>query len=706
MRIHSPFISDLHQKFIALWHILPKRKRMKRIAIKIGSNVLSRADGKLDITQMSALVEQIAELYHAGYEIILVSSGAVAAGRGEIGADASLDEVSSRQLYSAIGQAKLINRYYDFFREQGIRCGQVLTQKESFSTPMHRETQRHCMEVMLAHGVIPIVNENDTISITELMFTDNDELAGLMAEMMHADLLIILSNVAGIYTGNPSDADSRLIPEIHPGDRVETYIQSGKSAEGRGGMASKAKVALRVAEKGIPVVIAHGRRSHVLTDLMAGKADVPCTRFVASPISPCSSDNTIQLLVRQAAGAVSAVQSLTDETVASVLEEIAASLKGEHQADILRANAEDLMRMDTANPKRDRLLLTPARLDEMARELLQVAHLPSPLHRTLAEWTRPNGMKIRKVSVPFGVVGIIYEARPNVTTDVFALCLKSGNVCVLKGGSDAQASNRALVALIQSVLQRRGLNPAICTLLPPEREAAQALLQAEGLVDLVIPRGGKALIRSVREQSRIPVIETGAGVCHTYFDAAGDVEKGRRIILNAKTRRVSVCNALDSLLIHRERLDVLPTLCRPLAEKQVVLYADEEAMAALQGHYPQELLQPATDTSFGTEFLDYKMSIRTIGSLEEALRHIHRYGSRHSECIVSEEEAAIRRFEQEVDAACVYANVATSFTDGAQFGFGAEIGISTQKLHARGPMALPELTTYKYIISGNGQIRT
>ena len=678
---------------------------MKRIAIKIGSNVLSRADGKLDITQMSALVEQIAGLYHKGYEIILVSSGAVAAGRGEIGADASLDEVSSRQLYSAIGQAKLINRYYDFFREQGIRCGQVLTQKESFSTPKHYETQRHCMEVMLAHGVIPIVNENDTISITELMFTDNDELAGLMAEMMHADELVILSNVDGIYTGNPSDSASRLISEIRPGDRVEDYIQSSKSAEGRGGMASKAKVAMRIAEKGIPVVIAHGRRPHILTDLMAGKAEVPCTRFIASSATNPPLDEAVRKLLEQAAGAVLAVQSLSEGEVAAILEEVALRLKAQ-QAEILRANAEDLTRMEAANPKRDRLQLTPARLAEMADELLQVAHLPSPLHRTLAEWTRPNGMKIQKVSVPFGVVGIIYEARPNVTTDVFALCLKSGNVCVLKGGSDAQASNRALVALIQDVLRRRGLDPAICTLLPPEREAAQALLQAEGLVDLVIPRGGKALIRSVREQSRIPVIETGAGICHTYFDAAGDVEKGQRIILNAKTRRVSVCNALDCLLIHRNRLVVLPELCRPLADKQVVLYADKEAFSVLQGHYPKELLQPATDTSFGTEFLDYKMSIRTVGSLEEAVRHINRYGSRHSECIVSEDEAAIRRFEREVDAACVYANVATSFTDGAQFGFGAEIGISTQKLHARGPMALPELTTYKYIISGNGQIRT
>ena len=675
---------------------------MKRIAIKIGSNVLSRADGKLDITQMSALVEQMAELYHEGYEIILVSSGAVAAGRGEIGADASLDEVSSRQLYSAIGQAKLINRYYDFFREQGIRCGQVLTQKESFSTPKHYETQRHCMEVMLAHGVIPIVNENDTISITELMFTDNDELAGLMAEMMQADRLFILSNVDGIYTGNPADPTSRLIPEIRPGETLDDYIQPGQSAEGRGGMASKAKVAMRVAERGIPVVIAHGRRPHILTDLMAGKPEVPCTRFMAASVP--SSVLSIRNLLEQAAGAVPSAQSLSDKEVSVILEELASLLK-ERQEDILRANAADLARMEATNPKYDRLKLTPTRLDEMADELTQVAHLPSPLYRTLAEWTRPNGLAFRKVSVPFGVVGIIYEARPNVTTDVFALCLKSGNVCVLKGGSDAQMSNQALVALIQDVLRRRELDPAICTLLPPEREAAEALLQAEGLVDLVIPRGGKALIRSVRKQSRIPVIETGAGVCHTYFDASGDVDKGRRIICNAKTRRVSVCNALDCLLIHRDRLDVLPALCQPLADKQVVLYADEEARAALQGHYPENLLQEATDKSYGTEFLDYKMAIRTVASLEEAVRHINRYGSRHSECIVGEAEAVIRQFEREVDAACVYANAPTSFTDGAQFGFGAEIGISTQKLHARGPMALPELTTYKYIISGNGQIR-
>ena len=314
-------------------------------------------------------------------------------------------------------------------------------------------------------------------------------------------------------------------------------------------------------------------------------------------------------------------------------------------------------------------------------------------------------MVIRKVTVPFGVIGVIYEARPNVTFDVFSLCFKSGNACVLKGGSDADSSNRALVAIIHDVLAGQGIDPAVCTLLPPDREATTELLNAVGLVDLIIPRGSSSLINFVRDHARVPVIETGAGICHTYFDKDGDKEKGREIVNNAKTRRVSVCNALDCLIVHRDRLGDLPYLCGKLSGNHVVIYADEPAFAALSGHYPAALLQPAAADSFGTEFLDYKMAVRTVSSLDEALQHIARYSSKHSESIVSESTEAIRRFQQMVDAACVYANVSTAFTDGAQFGFGAEIGISTQKLHARGPMALPELTTYKYIIEGDGQIR-
>lgn len=409
-------------------------------------------------------------------------------------------------------------------------------------------------------------------------------------------------------------------------------------------------------------------------------------------------------LIHQAAKAITILQSLTDDTIGTVLRDTAEALRKATE-EILAANRLDLERMERSTPKYDRLQLTPKRIEDIASDMQHVATLPTPLGQTLSLTTRPNGMVIRKVSVPFGVVGIIYEARPNVTADVFSLCMKSGNVCLLKGGSDAAHTNRQIVEVIHSVLRTHGIDTAVCTLLPSDREATACLLNAVGVVDLIIPRGSSTLINYVRDNARVPVIETGAGICHTYFDKAADTTKGAAIIDNAKTRRVSVCNALDSLLIHRDRLSDLATLCAPLASKQVTIYADGEAYKALQGSYPATLLQQATEEHFGTEFLDYKMSIRTVNDIGEALTHIARYSSRHSECIISEDYEAIALFQRTVDAACVYANVSTSFTDGAQFGFGAEIGISTQKLHARGPMALSELTTYKYIIEGNGQVR-
>lgn len=412
----------------------------------------------------------------------------------------------------------------------------------------------------------------------------------------------------------------------------------------------------------------------------------------------------INNLLEQALIASRQLISLDDKVINCVLSDIADTLLS-RQTEVLAANMEDLKRMDPANPKYDRLKLTAERLRGIAEDMKNVASLPSPLGKLLSEVTRPNGMVIQKISVPFGVIGVIYEARPNVTFDVFSLCFKSGNVCVLKGGSDADHSNRALVTIIHETLVKHDINPAICTLLPPDREATSELLNAVGLVDLIIPRGSSSLINFVRDHARVPVIETGAGICHAYFDQEGNKEKGQEIIHNAKTRRVSVCNALDCLLIHQDRLADLSYICQKLSSSNVTIYADKLAFEALKGQYPEPLLQPATAESFGTEFLDYKMAIRTVSSLEEALEHIATYSSKHSECIISESQEAIHYFQQGVDAACVYANVSTAFTDGAQFGFGAEIGISTQKLHARGPMALPELTTYKYIIRGSGQTR-
>lgn len=371
--------------------------------------------------------------------------------------------------------------------------------------------------------------------------------------------------------------------------------------------------------------------------------------------------------------------------------------------EILTANKHDLERMERNNPKYDRLMLNADRIEAIADGIRKVASLPSPLGVTLDQWTRPNGMRISKVSVPFGVIGVIYEARPNVTLDVFSLCVKSGSAVVLKGGSDAQHSNEAIVRIIADTLAECGLPAETVTLLPPSHQATAEMLNATGLIDLIIPRGGRALIDFVRNNSRVPVIETGAGVCSCYFHSAGDIAKGRDIILNAKTRRVSVCNALDALIIDRTRLADLPELVTPLADKNVTIYADPEAYAALDGSYP--LLEHATDDDRGREYMDYKMAVFTVSDIDEALAYIARYSSRHSESIVSEDADACRRFMHEVDAACVYTNLPTSFTDGGQFGFGAEIGISTQKLHARGPMGLHEITTYKYLIEGDGQVR-
>ena len=395
---------------------------------------------------------------------------------------------------------------------------------------------------------------------------------------------------------------------------------------------------------------------------------------------------------------------LDDAKINQILSAVADEAEKEIPA-ILAANQKDMARMDRKDPKYDRLMLTDKRIKDIAADIRNVASLPSPLGKIKSQVTRPNGLQITKVSVPFGVIGIIYEARPNVSFDVFSLCLKSGNACILKGGSDAHDSNTAIVGLIRKVLERFSVNPDVCVLLPADRAATTALLNATGYVDLIIPRGSCGLINFVRANSRIPVIETGAGICHAYFDASGDLETGSAVICNAKTRRVSVCNALDCLLIHSSRLADLPALCAPMAADNVIIYADTPAYKALEGHYPAGLLEHATADSFGTEFQDYKMAVKTVGSVEEAIDHVNTHSSRHSETIISKDEKSIAMYDKTVDAACIYTNAPTSFTDGAQFGLGAEIGISTQKLHARGPMALDELTSYKWIIKGNGQIR-
>lgn len=392
----------------------------------------------------------------------------------------------------------------------------------------------------------------------------------------------------------------------------------------------------------------------------------------------------------------------SDEEICGIINAVADATL-DNISGILAANSSDMDRMEPENPKRDRLLLTEERIRDIVSDMRAVASLPSPLGITLMSSERPNGLRIDKITVPFGVIGIVYEARPNVTFDVFSLCLKAGSACVLKGGSDASATNGFVVSMMRDVLEKNGWDCNCVNLLDGGHEATGALLGAVGLVDLIIPRGSKGLIDYVRDNAKVPVIETGAGVCHTYVHESADTAMARDIVFNAKTRRVSVCNALDCLVVDRSRLESLPEICGKLAEKRVMIFADEDSYAALEGRYPY--LNHAVDEDFGREWLDYKMSIATVDGLRDGIEFVSNHTSHHSEAIIAEDEAAQNAFLKEIDAACVYVNASTAFTDGGQFGFGAEIGISTQKLHARGPMALPEITTYKYVVRGNGQVR-
>lgn len=409
-------------------------------------------------------------------------------------------------------------------------------------------------------------------------------------------------------------------------------------------------------------------------------------------------------LFKNAIKASRTLNVLDAETINSILLIVAEAIVGNSKF-IITENQKDLALMEKSDPRYDRLMLTPGRIQGIVSDIRNVSNMPSPVGKVLMKNSRQNGLIISKISVPFGVIGVIYEARPNVTIDVFSLCLKSGNVCILKGGSDAIYSNTAIVKIIREVLKKNEIDENVLTLLPSGRDETTQLLNAREYVDLIIPRGSRDLIDYVRNNASIPVIETGAGICHTFFDESGDKEKGREIINNAKTRRVSVCNALDCLIIHENRLDDLDYLVGLCSDSNVVIYADEKAHKALTGKYPSGLLQKATGESFGTEFLSYKMAIKTVDSFEEAVDHIAQFGSKHSEAIISENKNNIHLFYKVVDASSIYANASTAFTDGSEFGLGAEIGISTQKLHARGPMALEALTTYKWIIEGNGQIR-
>lgn len=411
-----------------------------------------------------------------------------------------------------------------------------------------------------------------------------------------------------------------------------------------------------------------------------------------------------QELLKKAKQSARQYALLTHQHRQSVLTTLAHCLQ-QYEQKILENNEIDLQKIPNSDPKYDRLLLNHDRLVALQNSIEKVAHLPDPLNKVLETYQHPQGMKLVKISVPLGVVAIIYESRPNVTIDSFVLSFMAGNACVLKGGREADHSNKTFVELIHQALAAHQITTEGVVLLPAKREMVTALCDAQGLIDVIIPRGGNNLIKEVRENARVPVIETGAGVVHIYFDRAGDVKIGKAILTNAKTRRVSVCNAVDCLIIDEQRLSDLPDLLSDLKNKQVEIFADAHSYVLLKEYYPHQLLHHATSENYGMEYLSLKLAIKTVSSLQDAITHIQLYSSGHSEAIITEDNKARDTFLQHIDAAAVYVNVSTAFTDGEEFGMGAEIGISTQKLHVRGPFSMQHLTSMKWLIYGEGQVR-
>lgn len=413
---------------------------------------------------------------------------------------------------------------------------------------------------------------------------------------------------------------------------------------------------------------------------------------------------TLLPIMNNARKASRTIRQLSDEQKKVLLQAISLKLL-DQAALILIENRKDLSQMGETDPMRDRLMLNPDRVKALAAAVLQVSLLQDPTGLTLTEKTLANGLVIQKKTVPLGVVGIIYESRPNVTVDVAALCLRSGNVCLLRGGSDAFFTNTILVNLIQEVLRVNNLDPFAVQLLPADRKFILEMLTAEKYIDVIVPRGSHHLIKYVRENAKVPIIETGAGVCHTYVEAAADLDKAVAIVVNAKISRPSVCNSLDTVIIDASIApEFLRRLVPEFANFKIDIFAEAKAFQILkQLNYP--FLLEASPEDFGREFLDLKCSVKIVADMEEALEHIREFSSRHSEAIVSENAQQCIDFMNEVDAAAVYSNASTRFTDGSVFGLGAEIGISTQKLHARGPFALEKLVTEKWMVTGNGQVR-
>lgn len=815
----------------------------RRVVVKIGTNLLTAGTDHLSRPAIERLTRQIALLHRREIEVVLVTSGAVAAGREALhglAPESTKNAAASRQVLAALGQTPLMQHYLDYFKREGLLAAQALMSRGDLENDYGYLNARNTLLGLIHAGAVPIVNENDVVAVEELdveAFGDNDRLSARVADVVDADALVILSDVAGLYDKDPHrHKTARRIPEV-AAITDEIRAMAGAAGErGRGGMATKIEAAEMATALGTAVVIASGEIPDVLKRIFDGEdlgtLFVPATtklesrkRRILAALNSQSGHVMVnagaaQALEREGAsllppgimqvygvfdrGDCIAVRGPDGKVIAAGRTNYSAReverIKGlrsyearelvpgdlddevihrdnmvimdgspvraeqvvgdqaetskvvpdlnalgraariasrslattssdqknrallaladvlvERADDVLEANARDMKRAasnDLAENLQDRLLLTKERLGKMADGVREVAKLPDPIGEVSDQSTRPNGLRLERRRIPLGVIGVIYESRPNVTIDIAALCLKSGNAVLLRGGSEAFDSNTALASLARAAISGAGL-PEDCVQIvgSTDRRLVDQMLNLSQYIDLIIPRGGGDLIRMVAEKAKMPAITGGIGVCHTYVDEDADLDKAVEIVENAKVQRPSVCNALDTVLVHSHVASpLLPRLAERLWNDGVELRCDRRALSVLEPVAHQRgqttLLKSAERHDFDTEFLGLRAAVAIVDSLDAALDHIAQHGSHHSEAIITENATARDRFLREVDASAVFANASTRFNDGFEFGLGAEVAISTGKLHAYGPMGLKEITTTKWVVVGDGQIRS
>lgn len=672
------------------------------IVVKMGTRILTTESGALDESQINSIAQQIADIRKKYKKnVILVSSGSITCGM-ESG-NYELRDIPDKQAVASVGQVLLMSRYHDAFKAKDLRIGQVLITRYSFRNETRQNHAVDTINRLLELGVVPIINENDTVSIEEIQFGDNDSLAALVATLVNASLLVLLTDTHGVYTSNPTlDAHAKLITALAGVDEaIFDYVKDIENKKSRGGMKSKLTAAKLATDKGVPTVITHGREPDVLMKLFNGDK-------LGTHITPLPEDHRSQLSIesqcRSAHGARIAYGLASTEMKNTALELMAETIE-QNKDKIVEENQKDLKigeKNGLSGALKDRLTLTNDRLQGMADSLRSIRDLEDPIGEELAKWTLYNGLVVTKERTPFGVVGIVYEARPNVTADAIGLALKSGNAVVLRGSKSARYSNMVITALLRDAAVKAGLpGEGIQLLEDVTHEGVTVFAQTTKYMDLVIPRGGESLIKRVVDTAKVPSIETGVGNCHVYVDKDANLDMAEPIVINAKVQRPSVCNSAESLLIHGAvAAAFVPRIVSALQAHGV------EVRGCARTQTLATNVVPATEADWGTEYLDLIIAVKVVDTIEDAISHISRYGSMHSEAIVTDNMASAQQFEKEIDAAAVLHNCSTRFTDGGEFGFGAEMGISTQKMHARGPMGLKEMTSYKYVVEGTGQVRS